>query len=55
MYNEGNEEMVNTMQGVTKNLKAFRDAGVDPKKIACVIIADGIRPFMSTYEEDNEL
>jgi len=55
MYNEGANEMKNTMEGVVKNLKAFADAGIDQRKIACVIIADGIRPFMSTYQEDAEL
>ena len=55
MYNEGNELMLNTMQGCVKNLKAFRNAGVDPDKVACVIIADGIKPFMNTYEADEDL
>ena len=29
MYNEGHEEMKNTLNGVVKNLRAFAEAGVD--------------------------
>jgi hypothetical protein len=32
------------------NLRAFQENGVDPSKIATVIIADGMRPFLKTYD-----
>jgi hypothetical protein len=49
MYNEGIAEMKATMKGVCENLKPFMQAGVPREKIAVVIVADGITPFMKPY------
>lgn len=49
MYNEGVKNFTDTLGGICDNIEAFLNAGVDPSRIACIIIVDGIRPFFSTY------
>lgn len=48
MYNEQAEEFYNTLDGVLKNLKDF-EGYVDIKDIGCIVIIDGIEPFMKTF------
>lgn len=49
MYNEGVKNFTDTLGGICDNLEAFINAGIDPGRILCIIIIDGIRPFYSTY------
>ena len=51
MYNEGVKNFTDTLGGICDNLEKFINVGIDPNKIACIIIADGIRPFYSTYSK----
>jgi chitin synthase len=51
MYNENPVEVKNTLQGICQNLKAFREHGVDPSKVACIVIVDGIKPFLETVHK----
>ena len=51
MYNESAEHFTNTMIGVHESLNDFYNAGVDPKLISCVMIVDGVKPFMQTYNK----
>ena len=51
MYNEGVKNFTDTLGGICDNLENFINVGIDPNKIACIIIADGIRPFYSTYSK----
>lgn len=50
MYNEGPSEFIPTMEGICKNLKTFVANGIDPRKIACIIIVDGMRPCMDAVK-----
>jgi chitin synthase len=52
MYNEGPDHFRNTIGGILQNLRAFKKKGIDPRRIACVIIVDGIKPMMQTFEEN---
>lgn len=52
MYNESAEHFVNTMTGVNDNLKYFAEKGIDIEEIACIVIVDGIRPFLETYNRE---
>mmetsp|Transcript_32571 Transcript_32571/g.56385 ORF Transcript_32571/g.56385 Transcript_32571/m.56385 type:complete len:774 (-) Transcript_32571:45-2366(-) len=51
MYNEKSEEVLNTLKGVTDNLEHFKG-----KNVGCVVICDGIIPFLKTvyYEGKKE-
>ena len=52
MYNESSEHFTNTLIGVNENLEDFERAGVDPKKIAWIVILDGIKAFLEIYEKE---
>lgn len=52
MYNEGPELFTNTMIGVNENLEYFNNARVDPNKIACIVICDGVKAFTSRDEKE---
>ena len=54
MYNESSEHFTNTMNGVNENLEYFNSAGVDPVKIACIIIVDGIKAFLDMYDKEKD-
>ena len=54
MYNESAEHFTNTLSGITENLDDFYEAGVDPSNITCVIIVDGIKPFLGTFNKQKE-
>ena len=49
MYNEGVKNFTDTLGGICDNLESFIEAGIDPNKIACIIIVDGISAFYNTY------
>ena len=51
MYNESSEQFSHTLDAVAENLSYFNAAGVRPETIACVVIVDGIRPFMQTFNK----
>lgn len=50
MYNEGVKNFTDTLGGICDNLNSFYEVGIDPIRIACIIIVDGIRPFYSTFQ-----
>ena len=54
MYNESSEHFVNTMTGVNDNLKLFCESKMNVEEIVCVVIVDGMRPFLQTYEKEKE-
>lgn len=54
MYNESAEHFSNTMIGVNENLNEFYNAGIDPKQVTCIMIVDGIKPFMETYTKQKD-
>ena len=54
MYNESSEHFTNTMVGVNENLEYFNSAGVDPAKIACIIVVDGIGAFLDLYDKEKD-
>ncbi|OMJ87667.1 hypothetical protein SteCoe_10593 [Stentor coeruleus] len=49
MYNEGVKNFTDTLGGICQNLDSFAEIGINPSRIACIIIVDGIRPFYSTF------
>lgn len=49
MYNEGVKNFTDTLGGICENLNSFVEVGIDPTRIACIFIVDGIRPFYSTF------
>ena len=51
MYNEGVKNFTDTLGGICENLNSFAEVGIDPLKIACIIIVDGIRPFYGTFSK----
>jgi chitin synthase len=51
MYNEGVKNFTDTLGGICDNLESFINVGVDPSRIVCIIIVDGIRPFYSTFSK----
>jgi chitin synthase len=53
MYNEAPKEVFNTLQGIIQNLKFFREHGVDPDKIGRIVICDGIKPFLTTVNQQS--
>ena len=52
MYNESAEHFVNTMTGINNNLKNFGERGVDMDEVAVVVIIDGMKPFLETYNRE---
>lgn len=54
MYNEEPKEVVNTLTGIIQNLKVFREHGIDPQRIGCIVICDGIIPFLKTVNKEIE-
>lgn len=40
-----------TILGITANLEAFRQAGVESERICCVVVVDGLEQFLETYEK----
>lgn len=54
MYNEDVKNFRDTMMGITENLDAFKRAGVPEKEICCIIIVDGIKPFLETYNKQQQ-
>lgn len=54
MYNESSEHFVNTMIGVNDNLAYFCQGGVEIEEIACIIIVDGIKPFLESYNAEKD-
>jgi cellulose synthase/poly-beta-1,6-N-acetylglucosamine synthase-like glycosyltransferase len=54
MYNEGPFDVIKTLSGVVKNLEIFKKAKVNPKRIACMMICDGLNPFLQTYGNSTE-
>lgn len=54
MYNEDRVNFVDTMHGVIQNLKVFESDGHDTNLFACIIIVDGIKPFMQTFRKDDQ-
>ena len=54
MYNESSEHFRNTLNGINESLDEFKNNGVNPDKIACVVIVDGIKPFLEAYRKEKE-
>lgn len=54
MYNEGPYDVLKTLSGVVKNVTLFKRAGVSPNKIVCMMICDGLIPFLQTYSKSPE-
>jgi cellulose synthase/poly-beta-1,6-N-acetylglucosamine synthase-like glycosyltransferase len=54
MYNEDRANFKDTMHGIVKNLKIFESDGLDTNLIGCIVIVDGIKPFMQTYKKDDQ-
>jgi hypothetical protein len=54
MYNENAKEMKDTLTGVVKNLKTFKEQGIDPENMAAIIVVDGLKPFLSTYDKEDQ-
>jgi chitin synthase len=52
MYNEGPFDVEKTLSGVVKNLEAFKKAKVESSRIACIVICDGLKPFLETYAKN---
>ncbi|OMJ95123.1 hypothetical protein SteCoe_1485 [Stentor coeruleus] len=57
-YNENAKELNYTLKGILKDLKNFSKSGYFPEgiieNIGCVIIADGIGPFNSSYKAEHK-
>ena len=51
MYNESADHFTNTMIGIHENLNEFYNAGINPELITCIMIVDGVRPFMQTFNK----
>lgn len=51
MHNEDVKNFKDTMIGISENLEAFKLAGISTKEICCVVIIDGIKPFLETYNK----
>lgn len=51
MFNEGPVEVLSTLSGIVKNIKVFKKHGVHPSRVACIVICDGIEPFLKTYNQ----
>ena len=55
MYDEKYQELEDTLSGICQNLEIFNIANVNYKRIACIVIVDGVEAFMKTFEnEDNK-
>jgi hypothetical protein len=42
------------MIGLNENLNEFKAAGVEPEEIACIVIVDGLKPFLETYRKQSD-
>lgn len=51
MYNESAEHFDNTMIGINDNLAYFQNAGVSYEEILCIVIVDGLKPFLDSYRK----
>ena len=56
MYNEQADELHETLEGIMKNLEYFTVRASDKYKITsnqigCIVIVDGIEPFLKTYNK----
>ena len=51
MYNENPEEVIQTLDGICDNLRHFESGGIPPEEIACIVIVDGMGPFLKVYQE----
>eukprot|EP00359_Climacostomum_virens_P002109 CAMPEP_0204898632 /NCGR_PEP_ID=MMETSP1397-20131031/1407_1 /ASSEMBLY_ACC=CAM_ASM_000891 /TAXON_ID=49980 /ORGANISM="Climacostomum Climacostomum virens, Strain Stock W-24" /LENGTH=797 /DNA_ID=CAMNT_0052066515 /DNA_START=163 /DNA_END=2556 /DNA_ORIENTATION=+ len=51
MFNEKPDEVINTLSGIIDNLAYFRQHGISPKDICCVVICDGLDFFMAAVNE----
>ena len=52
MYNETAEHFVSTMTGINDNLSYFCEKGVDIEEIACIVIVDGMKAFLESYNRE---
>ena len=55
MYNESFEQLADSLAGVIENLPIFKLSGVNPSQIACIVIVDGMKPFLPTYTKQKVL
>ena len=57
MYNESWDEFSYTLKAVNDNLQAFyeHEQNFETDQIICVVIVDGIRPFLETYNKTPEM
>jgi hypothetical protein len=55
MYNEKVPEMTSTFEGIMDNLDSFEDAGIPSSSVATVVIVDGVRPFLTTYNKSESV
>ena len=44
--------MKDTLFGLISNIPRFEEKGVMARNIAAVIIVDGLKPFLSTYDKE---
>mmetsp|Transcript_26815 Transcript_26815/g.48327 ORF Transcript_26815/g.48327 Transcript_26815/m.48327 type:complete len:800 (+) Transcript_26815:79-2478(+) len=58
MYNEGPAEVTRTLEGIAKSLqpkgKPLHKESIEAKEMLCVIICDGIEPFMKAYDKHKD-
>lgn len=54
MYNEDRANFIDTMHGIIANLKAFEGDGLDTNLIGCIVIVDGLKPFMQTFKKEDQ-
>ncbi|CAG9335225.1 unnamed protein product [Blepharisma stoltei] len=53
MYNEDLSMLEKTLSGIMRNFKHFKNVGVEPANIACVVISDGMKAFYSKHKNAN--
>lgn len=51
MFDEKVKSLKDTMLGIANNLNEFKNAGVPTKEICCIIIVDGMKQFIETYNK----
>ncbi|CAG9333470.1 unnamed protein product [Blepharisma stoltei] len=49
MQDEDAKSFKNTVLGISGHLEEFRKAGISPDQVCCVVIIDGMKPFIETY------
>jgi chitin synthase len=55
MYNEQPCEVIKTLSGILQNSEVFAATSKEdgtPVKIGCIVICDGLEPFLKTYEKN---